>query len=53
MCFTVSSGFQNLNDVDDEACPLKSIYCVFDQHNVYVNVQNSDSPSEISFNIDD
>ncbi|KAM3138989.1 hypothetical protein pb186bvf_008800, partial [Paramecium bursaria] len=52
-CFTVSSGFQNLNDVDDEACPLKQIFCVFDQHNVYVNIQQSDSPSEISFNIED
>lgn len=40
-------------DVEDQACPLKSIGCVFDDKNIYINIQKSDDPAEISFNIDD
>lgn len=52
-CFTVSRGFKNLNEIDDLACPLKSIGCVYDDKNIYLNIQDKENPSELNFNIDD
>ncbi|CAK70738.1 unnamed protein product (macronuclear) [Paramecium tetraurelia] len=52
-CFTVSKGYKNLNDVDDDACPLTNIGCIFDNQNIYINIQNTEAPSEMNFNIED
>ena len=52
-CFTVSAGFKNKVDLSDLACPLKSIGCVIDDQNIYVNIQQFDDPSYMDFNIDD
>ena len=52
-CIPVSKGYENLNDMEDQACPLTSIGCIIDNENVYINIQKSDNPSEISFDIED
>jgi len=39
--------------MEDQACPLTSIGCIIDNENVYINIQKSDNPSEISFDIED
>jgi len=38
---------------DDPACPLTSVGCVFDDQNVWANIQPFEKPDELSWDLDD
>ncbi|KAL1524398.1 hypothetical protein AB1Y20_019293 [Prymnesium parvum] len=40
-------------DANDSACPLTSVGCVFDDKNVWANIQAIDNPAEMNWKLDD
>ncbi|KRX04663.1 hypothetical protein PPERSA_04478 [Pseudocohnilembus persalinus] len=50
-CIPTGSGKDNSLEDNDVACPLTQVGCIFDNENVYINMQKEIAPHQIDWNI--
>ncbi|EGR28239.1 hypothetical protein IMG5_180790 [Ichthyophthirius multifiliis] len=53
LCCTIGKKKQSVISKYDKACPLYDVGCLIDGQNVYVNIQNSGSPGQIDWKVED
>lgn len=52
LCFNVVDESRTMRKEKDLECPLKEIACIFDEHDVYINIQQSADPTVISYDLE-
>ena len=52
LCFKVVSDTRTMRQEQDLECPLKSVGCLIDEHDVYINIQESSDPTVISYDLE-